>query len=350
MNKKFVSLTLLSAIVALTFSMLPVKPQNITTLYVEPQLTTIKPLRTFEINISIANVTDLAGWEFKLYYSNSLLNATEIREGPFLKTAGGTFFTVKEFTDNYNETHGRIWAACVLEGQGPGANGTGTLAIITFKTKLNGTAILHLAETDLIDSKMPPNHISHITVDGNIKILNVDISILNVETSKTIVGQGFPVNISVTIKNLGETIETFNLTIYVNTTSIASQVTTLPPGDLVILQFMWNTTGWSKGNYIISAYATPVLGETDTENNMLTGGSIIVGVPCDLTGSTPGMPDGICDMRDIGYFCKKFMTTPSNPDWDPNADVTGPTPKVPDNIVDMRDIGEACKNFMKTDP
>ena len=339
MNKKFVSLTLLSAIVALTFFILPVKPQNITTLYVEPQLTTIKPLRTFEINISIANVTDLAGWEFKLYYPNSLLNATEIREGPFLKTAGGTFVTVKEFTDNYNETHGRIWAACVLEGQGPGANGTGTLAIITFKTKLNGTAILHLAETDLIDSEMPPNHISHITVDGNVKILNVDISILNVETSKTTVGQGFLVNnISVTIKNQGETFETFNLTIYVNTSSIASQVATLPSGDLAILKFIWNTTGFAKGNYVISAYATPVPSETDTTDNTFTDGTIYVGIPGDING------DKIVDIFDAVLLAAAAGSTPGSPNWNPNADINA------DFIIDVFDAVILAAHAGQTDP
>lgn len=339
MNKKFVSLTLLSAIVALTFFVLPVKPQNITTLYVEPQLTTIRPLRTFEINISIANVTDLAGWEFKLYYPNSLLNATEIREGPFLKTAGGTFVTVKEFTDNYNETHGRIWAACVLEGQGPGANGTGTLAIITFKTKLNGIAILHLAETDLIDSEMPPNHISHITVDGNVKILNVDISILNVETSKTIVGQGFLVNnITVTIKNQGETFETFNLTIYVNTSSIASQVATLPSGDLAILKFIWNTTGFAKGNYVISAYATPVSGETDTADNTFIDGTIYVGIPGDING------DRVVDIFDITYICVVYDTRMGEPGYVPNCDINS------DGIIDIFDVTTACITYGQKDP
>jgi len=67
--------------------------------------------------------------------------------------------------------------------------------------------------------------------------------------------------------------------------------------------------------------------------------------PCDITGATPGVPDGICDMRDIGYLCTKFMTTPSSPDWDPKCDVSGPTTGVPDGIVDMRDIGFACSHF-----
>jgi len=70
--------------------------------------------------------------------------------------------------------------------------------------------------------------------------------------------------------------------------------------------------------------------------------------PCDITGAIPGESDDICDMRDIGYLCTKFMTTPSSPDWNPKCDVSGVTPGVPDGIVDMRDIGFACAHFGKT--
>ena len=68
----------------------------------------------------------------------------------------------------------------------------------------------------------------------------------------------------------------------------------------------------------------------------------------DVTGPTTGVPDGIVNMRDIGYFASKFMTTPSSPNWDPRCDVTGPIPGVPDGIVNMRDIGRAVSDFLKT--
>jgi len=70
--------------------------------------------------------------------------------------------------------------------------------------------------------------------------------------------------------------------------------------------------------------------------------------PCDISGPTPGVSDNIVNMRDIGYFAARFLTTPSSPNWDPRADVTGPVPGLPDGIVNMRDIGEACRNFMNT--
>ena len=176
-----------------------------------------------------------------------------------------------------------------------------------------------------------------------------DIAIMHISLSKTIVGQGYSMNINVTIANKGNFTETLNLTVYANTTIVETKEIILGSGTSVTLSLIWNTSGFVKGNYTIWAFAWPVEDETNTADNTFMGGVVFVGVPCDLTGPTPGVPDGICNMRDIGYICSKFMTTPSNPNWNPNADITGPT-GVPDNIVNMRDIGEACKNFMKTDP
>jgi hypothetical protein len=91
-------------------------------------------------------------------------------------------------------------------------------------------------------------------------------------------------------------------------------------------------------------------GETETDDNTRFDGNLYIGVPCDVTGPTPGVPDGICDMRDIAYFCARFLTTPGSPNWDPNCDVTGQIARVPDDKVDMRDISDACSHFLETDP
>lgn len=125
---------------------------------------------------------------------------------------------------------------------------------------------------------------------------------------------------------------------------VATQTVTLQCGSSTTLIFTWDTTDFAKGNYIISAYATPVPGETVMDDNTLVNGVVRVGIPCDVTGPIALVPDDVCNMRDIGYFCSNFMIDCAN------CDVTGPTPRVPDGIVNMRDIGEACKNFMKVDP
>jgi outer membrane protein assembly factor BamB len=137
---------------------------------------------------------------------------------------------------------------------------------------------------------------------------------------------------------------------YTRTGGIQTQSVTLEAGASAPVTFTWNTTGFAKGNYTIWAYAEPCPDEIDTSDNTRVDGFIWIGVPCDVTGPTQGVPDGICNMRDIGYICSKFGTTLSSPNWNPNCDITGPTKGVPDGIVNMRDIGLACNNFMKTDP
>jgi hypothetical protein len=171
-----------------------------------------------------------------------------------------------------------------------------------------------------------------------------DVAITAVSESKTVVGQNYFCNVTVDAENEGGYDETFNVTVYANQTVIGTENVTLSVGNSTTMTFTWNTTGFAKGIYNISAYALPVNDETETGDNNRTNGVVMVGVPCDLTGPT-GVPDGKCDMRDIAYVCTKFMTTPASPNWDPNCDVTSSEPRVPDNRVDMRDIAEACAHF-----
>jgi parallel beta-helix repeat protein len=102
------------------------------------------------------------------------------------------------------------------------------------------------------------------------------ISIQDVMSSKTVVGQGYNCSTSIAVFNHGNFTETFNVTFYANTTSIATQTITLTSGNSTTITFTWNTTGFAKGKYTISAYAWPVPGETDTEDNTLPDGYVVV--------------------------------------------------------------------------
>lgn len=140
-----------------------------TTIYVEPQSIIMRMEENFSVNITIANVVDLCGWDFKLYYSNSVLNGTSITEGSFLKTGGNTYFYVSNFTDAYNATHGLIRAVCTLFAP-TGVNGGGDLAKIGFKAKGTGETSLKLADTVIVDSAFPPNEIPHVDDDGLVRV------------------------------------------------------------------------------------------------------------------------------------------------------------------------------------
>jgi hypothetical protein len=190
-----------------------------TTISVEPATVNVSQVGiTFKINITITQVTDLKGWEFKLFYPNSVLNATGIQEGPFLKKVGyPTNFFNFSFSDHYNATHGRIWAACIIMNQPPhGADGNGTLATITFKTTSGGDGILHLAETDLENSAPDPVFIPHTTLDGIVHVLVgiKDVAVTNIFPFKTVIGLGYSLSTKVTVENQGTYGVDFNVTLY----------------------------------------------------------------------------------------------------------------------------------------
>jgi hypothetical protein len=71
---------------------------------------------SLKVNISIVDVSNLYGYEFKLYYNSSVMNGTQIIEGPFPKSGGQTFFRVANYADHYNSTHGFVWIVSVLIG------------------------------------------------------------------------------------------------------------------------------------------------------------------------------------------------------------------------------------------
>ena len=165
-----------------------------------------------------------------------------------------------------------------------------------------------------------------------------DVAVTDVTSSRTVVGQGYGVDISVIGADVGDYTETFNVTLYANTTIIASQNVTLSGGTSTDSTFTWNTTGFDYGNYTISAYAWPVPGETNTSNNNFTGSWIIVSLVGDITGPN-GWPDGQVNKLDVAFVARCFGSTPGSSKWNPNADVNG------DGIVNMKDVALVARNF-----
>jgi hypothetical protein len=169
-----------------------------------------------------------------------------------------------------------------------------------------------------------------------------DLAATDIVPLKTVVGQGYNMNISITITNYGLFDENLNLSASANSHFIARVTTTLKAGNAVTLNCVWNVSGLAYGNYTLWAYAEPILGETNTTNNNCTCDMPVhIGVLGDISGPTPGVYDGICNMRDIQYLILYFNTNPTSPNWKPNADINN------DGTTNMRDIQIAILNFNK---
>jgi len=143
----------------------------ITYVYVSPKEQVIDFLNeSFIVNVSICNVLDLYGYEFKLFYNSSILNGSQVIEGPFLNSTGkSAFFWVVAFNDHYNSTHGIVWVDSCLTGDVLGVNGNGTLVTIKFKSLAVGSSQLSLDDVKLVDSRK--NSIPCQNIDGSVTII-----------------------------------------------------------------------------------------------------------------------------------------------------------------------------------
>jgi len=150
---------------------------------VSVQMTTTSILNkgdNFTVNINVTNVIGLAAWQVVLFYPSSVLNGTQVEEGPFLMTGGSTTFLVNPFTDNYNATYGILIVGDTLLGNA-NVNGSGTLANVTFTAVATGPCVLHLDTTGLYHgivtelddgtNGLNVNEIPFTTVDGQVTII-----------------------------------------------------------------------------------------------------------------------------------------------------------------------------------
>lgn len=96
-----------------------------------------------------------------------------------------------------------------------------------------------------------------------------DIAIFKATLSRTIVGIGERVNITVTTKNIGLETESFNVSVYSNESLVGTQlVTDLSPEHELSLVYVWEITNQTPGEYIIKTEAEPVLNEVSLANNV----------------------------------------------------------------------------------
>jgi hypothetical protein len=253
-------------------------------LYIEPSSimdASLDPGGNFTINIKVSQITDLYAWNLTLYWSPAVLEAKNVTEGPFLKSAGTTVFSPPEI----NQTGGYLNASCTLVDLVSGANGTGTISNITFEVKAKGQSRISLTLTRpplpdldkslLVDGKKVP--IRHATANSLFNNQVRDIAVTKIEVSSSKVKVGDSITVNVTVKNEGFRNET-SIDVSVTTVSPPSPsyviigTTTIPslePEQETTLSFTWNTKNIAKGEYTIRADASTVPEETDIADNIL---------------------------------------------------------------------------------
>ena len=330
-------------ILALFMGVYPLsKAMPATVVAVDPEESAVKLGQTFGININITDVTGLLGFDFELSYDTTVLKLVDIEQGSFLKSVGPTI--VINLT-----TEGVIWLAVVLVAQPVSSvNGSGVLATANFEAMAAGESLLNLYSENpyqpnevKLASDPPPDGVAaipNVAIGGNVIVssdpadppnppptTNIALTAYAL-APKTIVGQGYELPISVLTANQGDLAETFNVTIYANTTEIGEQTLTLSNGSSTTVSFVWNTNGFTYGNYSITAQAF-VPGQTSTASESVVDPVVIVSItiPGDVNG------DHTVDIYDAILLSAAFGSKPGSSNWNPNADING------DGVVDIYD-------------
>ena len=198
--------------------------------------------QTLQINVSIVNKgTETESFDVKTYYGSSLIE----------------ILRVSSLAPNTQTTLISVWnTSFVKEG----------FYVITASAPLPG---------DVFPS-------DNTFVDGVVQVKARpipsaihDVAVLNVTSSTTFAYIGQVINITVFVKNKGTATESCSVTAFYNSTEVETLlVNSLEPGHEKQLVFRFNTQNVKAGHYVLSAYATPVPNEQNTEDNYFRDGVV----------------------------------------------------------------------------
>ena len=167
----------LSLIILLLAFMTPHVNSTLPALYIEPiELTVSAPGKTFQVNVTIADVQMMKGCAIKLYYNTTLLDAVRVYATPITEDATD-WVPVDEnlvfhwdawptINDTYTEELGQVW----IGAWGfPSYTGSGAVYTIEFTAKERGTGTLDLDDTEVLD--YIGDQIEHNVIDSSVTVI-----------------------------------------------------------------------------------------------------------------------------------------------------------------------------------
>jgi hypothetical protein len=166
-----------------------------------------------------------------------------------------------------------------------------------------------------------------------------NLAVNDVLVSKTVVGQGYPAEVSFTVANQGNYTESFNVTVYANETIVAKHAFVLENCSSTSLTITWNTTSFALGDYIVKAVVDRLPIETNRSDNAFTDGIVHVAVPGDVDGNH------WVNMLDLYLIALNFgKSAPYPAPQIANYDIDN------NGIINMLDLYIAAIHFGQTDP
>jgi len=272
----------------------------------------MKPGDIFTMDVQVENAINMYDYEFKLGYDTAVITCLGAIVIP---PNSDVHFTVEM---SINDVEGVIWVK--VQYYSPAEPITiftaETVTKIFFQVQAYGQTILDLYDTRISDPN--GNSMSHQVGDGFFATLLRDVAIVYVNvTSSNKVYPGRIVTIEVIAMNRGNmTVETFDVTLYRNSTPIETKSVTVKPWHNVTLTFYWDTTGLEPGyNFTIWAEASTVPYEINIENNVFYDGWVKIKILGDIDG------DGKVGLYDAVILLVAYGSREGSPKYNPEADL-----------------------------
>ena len=171
---------------------------------------------------------------------------------------------------------------------------------------------------------------------ASVYVISHNIAVLNIVSSKTVIAEGLDMTVNATVQNQGSYSEEFSLCLYCNSTLITNQTVHLHAGTLTTAVLVWNITGFTKGTYAMSVYVWPVENETDIDNNIFEGQSVIISILGDVNG------DGEVNILDVSAAARAYRSMYGESTFAPNADMNE------DGVINIVDISVIAKQYGRT--
>ncbi|MGA2309346.1 MAG: cohesin domain-containing protein [Candidatus Bathyarchaeia archaeon] len=140
------------------------------------------------VDVVISNVTDMAGWQFGLYWNNNYLNCDSVTiQNPTTWNETINVDVSNGIDNSYNSTNGYFGYANAAAQPCPDFNGTLTIATLTFHQLTNVSATtplnIDIVDTELVDGNF--NDIAFSSTDGSV-VMHTGVK----STSVSITGNG----------------------------------------------------------------------------------------------------------------------------------------------------------------
>ena len=134
---------------------------------------------TIHVNIDVSNVQNLWAWDIaNLRFDPSVLNLTQVSEGPFLKKAGSTLFIwTSQSTIAISKGDIPDISDTLLEYSS--ASGSGVIATLTFQVVSIGTSQIIFNQTTLLNPNQiaPPDQTTGVYEQINSEAINANITV-----------------------------------------------------------------------------------------------------------------------------------------------------------------------------